>query len=58
MDGAIQSGWRSAKEILTKLGIKYEDPEEQHPKPTQIHHVDPSMYKDLLERLINFTKLP
>ena len=27
MDGAIQSGWNAAKEILNKENIPYEDPE-------------------------------
>lgn len=56
MDGAIQSGWRSAAEILTKMGIPFVDPETKHQKLEPIHHLPPSMYKNLLERVISFTK--
>ena len=34
MDGAIQSGWNAAKDIMKKEGIAFEDPENDIPKHT------------------------
>ena len=57
MDGAIQSGWRAAGEILTRLGITFDNPEDkiEHPKPA-ILHLASSLTKQLLEKAIATAK--
>lgn len=43
MDGAIQSGWRAAKEVLLKMAIPIQDPEDDLEK-TKEPVVSPSPF--------------
>ena len=56
MDGAIQSGWRSAVEILLKMGIPFQNPEEEVEEAEPILNLSPSLCEKLLERAIATVK--
>ena len=52
MDGANQSGWRSAVEVGKRMGITVTNPEDQLPKAEPILNLPPSMCENLLDRAI------
>ena len=57
MDGAIQSGWRAAKEILLKLNVSFMDPEKEmrKMKTPEIFHRTPYTCLSFLNEMSDVT---
>lgn len=56
MDGAIQSGWRAAVEVLEKMNVKVNNPEDEIQAASPVVNLAPDLCENLLDQAIAAVK--